>query len=101
MMSKIRKASDAQNTVVCERKKPTATSTSAKTARKPFGPKHRMELEILGQVDDYNHKMGYVDGAISLQLMILAYVKYDEVVGMRFGSSCSTSPLRTAIAFIS
>jgi hypothetical protein len=65
-MSTIYEASNAQNTVVQERKRPRAASTSAKTARKPFVDQHCKKLSILGQADDCNHKMGYVDQADQL-----------------------------------
>jgi len=43
------------------------TSTSAKTARQPFGSDPEKDLPIPKFVDDYNHFMGYVDQADQLR----------------------------------
>lgn len=43
------------------RKRPSETSTSAKTARKPFGDQAMKKLLIPAFDDNYNHGMGYVD----------------------------------------
>jgi hypothetical protein len=53
--------------VVRHRKRPATTSTSAKTARKPFGSESEKDLPIPKFVDDYNHYMGYVDQADQLR----------------------------------
>jgi hypothetical protein len=53
--------------VVRHRKRPATTSTSAKTARKPFGSESEKNLPIPKFVDDYNHYMGYVDQADQLR----------------------------------
>jgi hypothetical protein len=53
--------------VIRHRKRPTTTSTSAKTARKPFGSEPEKDLPIPKFVDDYNHYMGYVDRADQLR----------------------------------
>jgi hypothetical protein len=53
--------------VVRHRKRPATTSTSAKTARAPFGSKPSKDLPIPKFVDDYNHYMGYVDRADQLR----------------------------------
>ena len=50
-----------------ERKRPSTTSTSAKTARKPFGDNPRALLDIPDFDDGYNHHMGYVDLADQLR----------------------------------
>jgi hypothetical protein len=64
MMSTIHEAFDiGKNTVERIRKRPTSTSTSAKTARAPFGSLSRKKMVIPGLVDDYNHKMNGVDQA--------------------------------------
>jgi hypothetical protein len=63
LMSTIHEASDATTTVVQNRKRLSETSTSAKTARKPFGNDVRKDLPIPKLIDDYNHHMGYVDQA--------------------------------------
>lgn len=43
------------------RKRPSETSTSAKTVRKPFGDQAIKKLLIPAFDDNYNHGMGYVD----------------------------------------
>jgi hypothetical protein len=53
--------------VVRHRKWPATTSTSAKTACKPFGSESEKDLPILKFVDDYNHYMSYVDQAYQLR----------------------------------
>jgi hypothetical protein len=53
--------------VVQHRKQPATTSTSAKTAHKPFGMESEKDLLIPKFVDDYNHYIGYVDQADQLQ----------------------------------
>ena len=63
MMSTIHEASSTQNTVSRLRKRPTITSSSAKTARKPFKGRDEAYLDIPAQIDDYNHQMGAVDRA--------------------------------------
>jgi hypothetical protein len=60
-MSTIHEASDAQNTVIRLCKHPAITSSSAKTARKPFKGQNEMLLPIPSQINDYNHNMGMVD----------------------------------------
>ena len=53
--------SDAQRTVETLRKRPSETSSSAKTARAPFGAHARMWLTIPEYENAYNHQMGTVD----------------------------------------
>lgn len=53
--------------VIRHRKRPALTSTSAKTARQPFGLAPEKDLPIPKFVDDYNHFMGYVDRADQLR----------------------------------
>ncbi len=48
-------------------KRPSTTSTSAKTARKPFGSSAQKELPIPIFIDEYNHSMGHVDQADQLR----------------------------------
>ena len=57
---------DAKGRVTCVRKRPKATSTSAKTARKPFGDQTTRELEIPEPYHAYNHSMNGVDIADQL-----------------------------------
>jgi hypothetical protein len=97
VISTIHEAYNAQNTVVRKRKRPTATLTSVKTAKKLFGLNYHPKLEIIEQVDDYNRKIGYVDQADQLIANDPCLVISDELDGMRFSSSCSISPLQTAI----
>jgi hypothetical protein len=66
MMSTIHEASTTENTVNRLRRRPAATSTSAKTSRVPFQGKHEAYLDIPALVDDYNHNMGAVDQADQL-----------------------------------
>ena len=54
-------------TIERNRRRPKATSTSAKTSRQPFGDCSRKMLAIPVIVDDYNHYMGAVDIADQLQ----------------------------------
>jgi hypothetical protein len=54
-------SSDEISMVIRNRKRPSTTSTSAKTARKPFGSEPRKDLPIPKFVDDYNHLMNQVD----------------------------------------
>jgi hypothetical protein len=49
------------------RRRPSKTSTSAKTARVPFGDQPRAWLNIPNFVDAYNHYMGAVDRADQLR----------------------------------
>ncbi|KAK0101558.1 hypothetical protein ONS95_006723 [Cadophora gregata] len=53
--------SDGQSTVERLRKRPSETSSAAKTARKPFGPNPRAILAIPEFEDKYNHQIGGVD----------------------------------------
>jgi len=53
--------------IIRNRKRPSKTSTSAKTARKPFGSEPTKNLPIPKFVDDYNHYMGQVDQADQLR----------------------------------
>jgi hypothetical protein len=57
---------DANGRVTSIRKRPKATSTSAKTARKPFGDQVTKELEIPEPYYAYNHYMNGVDIADQL-----------------------------------
>jgi hypothetical protein len=58
----------SSNTIVVRnRKRPSSTSTSAKTARKPFGSESRKDLPIPDFVDGYNHNMNHVDIADQLR----------------------------------
>jgi hypothetical protein len=59
--------SDGQSTIVRERKRPSETSSSAKTARVPFGDSPTKELSIPRFVDDYNRQMNAVDQADQLR----------------------------------
>lgn len=52
---------DQQSMVEKERKRPSETSTSAKTSRKPFGNSPRKVLPIPVFTENYNHKMNAVD----------------------------------------
>jgi hypothetical protein len=49
------------------RKRPSTTSTSARTARAVFGSEHSKDLPIPTFIDDYNHYMGQVDQADQLR----------------------------------
>jgi hypothetical protein len=49
------------------RKRPAKTSTSAKSAREPFGDQPTKELSIPRLIDDYNYHMGGVDRANQLR----------------------------------
>jgi hypothetical protein len=49
------------------RKRPAKTSTSARTAREPFGDQPTKELPIPRIIDDYNYNMGGVDRAYQLR----------------------------------
>jgi hypothetical protein len=53
--------------VIRNRKRPSSTSTSAKTARKAFGSEPTKDLPIPKFVDDYNHLMNQVDIADQLR----------------------------------
>ena len=53
--------SDALRKVQAYRKRPSETSSSAKTARVPFGKHARAWLAIPEYENDYNHQMGAVD----------------------------------------
>ena len=55
------------DTIMRKWKRPSTTSTSAKTARKPFGAHSQMELPIPIFIDHYNHCMGQVDQADQLR----------------------------------
>ena len=59
--------SDPNIMVIQNRKRPSLTSSSAKTARKPFGSEPRKDLPIPKFVDDYNHLMNQVDIADQLR----------------------------------
>jgi hypothetical protein len=67
LMSTIHEASDTKNHVIRNRKRPALTSTSAKTARKPFGNEVRKDLPIPKLIDDYNRRMNGVDIADQLR----------------------------------
>ena len=54
-------------TVLRNRKRPSKTSTSARTARVPFGDQARKELPIPKFIDQYNHNMNDVDQGDQLQ----------------------------------
>lgn len=56
-----------ESMVIRNRKRPGSTSTSAKTARKPFGSQPRKDLPIPKFVDNYNHYMNQVDVADHLR----------------------------------
>jgi len=58
---------DGQAYTIRDRKRPSKTSTSAKTARAPFGDKPRAMLSIPDFDDVYNHYMGAVDQADQLR----------------------------------
>ena len=58
---------DGQAYIIRDRKRPSRTSTSAKTARAPFGNKPRAKLSIPDFDDVYNHYMGAVDQADQLR----------------------------------
>jgi len=47
--------------VIRNQKRPSSTSTSAKTVRKIFGVEPRKDLPIPKFIDDYNHLMNAVD----------------------------------------
>lgn len=55
-------------TIIRKRKRPKATSSAARTSRKPFGNSHTKDLRIPTVYDDYNHHMNSVD--ISDQLRV-------------------------------
>jgi hypothetical protein len=57
---------DGTARVTTVRKRPKETSTSAKTARVPFGDQPTKALEIPEVYNFYNHKMGAVDIADQL-----------------------------------
>ena len=57
----------ATETVLRNRKRPSRTSTSARTARVPFGDQPRKVLPIPGFIDRYNHNMNDVDQGDQLQ----------------------------------
>jgi hypothetical protein len=52
---------DGKSTVERLRKRPSETSSAAKTSRKPFGPNTRTTLPIPEYEDEYNHQIGAVD----------------------------------------
>jgi hypothetical protein len=58
---------DGQSTITRERKRPSETSSAAKTARVPFGDSPTKKLSIPRFVDDYNHQMNAVDQADQLR----------------------------------
>ena len=57
----------ATETVLRNRKRPSKTSTSARTARVPFGDEPRKVLPIPGFIDRSNHNMNDVDQGDQLQ----------------------------------
>lgn len=58
---------DGETKITRNRKRPSETSASAKTARKPFGDQPRKNLDIPDFDDDYNYNMGAVDRADQLR----------------------------------
>src|SRR5450432_4862429 len=60
-------SSDPNSIIIRNWKRPSSTSSSAKTARKPFGSEPRKDLPIPKFVDDYNHLMNQVDIADQLR----------------------------------
>jgi hypothetical protein len=59
--------SDPNIMVIQNRERPSLTSSSTKTARKPFGSEPRKDLPIPKFVNDYNHLMNQVDIADQLR----------------------------------
>ena len=57
----------ATKTVLRNRKRPSKTSTSAHTARVPFGDQTRKELPIPGFINQYNHNINDIDQGDQLQ----------------------------------
>jgi hypothetical protein len=52
---------EASSSIARFRKRPQITSTNATTARKIFGDKSRMELDIPTLINDYNYNMNGMD----------------------------------------
>ena len=60
-LSTVHTVHSAYDYVISNRKRPSDTSTNAKTARQPFGDEVKKDLEIPKFINDYNFFMGGVD----------------------------------------